>query len=87
MHRVCRLEIKVHHLYITAFLCCFLFDPSLTSARNQIQMVSAFILISNFDKHCEGANCLDAQEPFEWFHGAISGCSVLMMFSLLLKDV
>ena len=41
MHHICSLEIKVHYLNVTAFLCCFLFGPSLTSARNQIQMARA----------------------------------------------
>ena len=36
MQIVCSVEIKVHSHNIIAFLCCFLFDPSLTSARNQI---------------------------------------------------
>ena len=43
MHRVCRLEIKVHYLDITAFVCCSLFSPSLTSAMNQIQMAHAHL--------------------------------------------
>ena len=38
MHHVFSLEIKVHYLDITAFLCCLFFGPSLTNARNQIQM-------------------------------------------------
>ena len=41
MHRICNLEIKVHYIDITVFLCCFLFGPSLTSAKNQIQMAAS----------------------------------------------
>ena len=41
MHRVCSLEVKVHYLDTTANLCCFLFDLSLTSAKNQIQIAPA----------------------------------------------
>ena len=41
MHCACCLEIKVHYLDITAFLCCFLFGLSLISARNHIQMAPA----------------------------------------------
>ena len=41
MHRIYSLEIKVHYLDVIAFLRCYLVDPGLTSARNQIQMAVA----------------------------------------------
>ena len=41
MHRICFLEIEVHYHDVTAFLCCFLFAPSLASATNQVQIVPA----------------------------------------------
>ena len=43
VHRVCSSEIKVHYLDIIACLYCFPFRPSLTSARNQIQMAPALL--------------------------------------------
>ena len=44
MHLICSLEIKVNYFHITAFLCYFLFGPSLTSARNQ--MAPAILTVS-----------------------------------------
>ena len=44
--RVCSLEIKVHYLDITVFICCLLVGPSLTGARNQIQTAPAPLTIS-----------------------------------------
>ena len=61
MHRVRSSEIEVHYHNITAFLCCFLLDTSLTSDRNQVQIAPA-----NMDGGGVGANCSDAQEPFKF---------------------
>ena len=73
MYLVCSLDIKVV-TSILPFLRSFPFGPSLTTARNQIQMAPARLnccLLHRVHPYfsqarCVGTNCSDAQEPFEF---------------------
>ena len=63
IQRVFVCNLKLLPLYYRSCLHCFSFGPSLTSARNQIQMAPArlkWYLLRSEDEHCVETNCSDA---------------------------